>query len=62
MLWRTGSPTVWGAETLSLTRADGKRQMSVAMNLVRWNTLDSGGKSQCHPIDDALKALYRQAL
>jgi D-alanyl-D-alanine carboxypeptidase len=54
--------TVWGAETMSLTRADGKRQMSVAMNLVRWNELDSSGKPQHHPIDDALSALYRQAL
>ncbi|WP_240506884.1 serine hydrolase domain-containing protein [Thermoactinospora rubra] len=54
--------TVWGAETLSLTRADGRRQMSVAMNLVRWNKLDSSGKPQHHPIDDALSAFYRQAL
>lgn len=47
---------------MSLTRADGKRQMSVAMNLVRWNKLDSSGKPQHHPIDDALSTLYQQAM
>ncbi|MFB6437172.1 serine hydrolase domain-containing protein [Streptomyces sp. NPDC056411] len=54
--------TVWGASTMSLTSADGQRQMSVAMNLVRWNTLDSSGKPQHHPIDDALTTLYRRAM
>jgi D-alanyl-D-alanine carboxypeptidase len=54
--------TVFGAETMSLTRDDGKRQMSVAMNLVRWNKLDSSGNPQPHPIDDALSTLYQQAM
>lgn len=54
--------TVWGAGTLSLTRADGKRQMSVAINLQRWNKPDSSGKPQHHPIDDALETLRRQAM
>ncbi|MER6028468.1 serine hydrolase domain-containing protein [Streptomyces sp. NPDC001851] len=54
--------TVWGATTMSLTRADGKRQMSVAMNLARWNRPDSAGKPRRHPIDDALATLYRQAM
>ncbi|MBT2467415.1 beta-lactamase family protein [Streptomyces sp. ISL-66] len=54
--------TVWGAGTISLTRADGKRQMSVAVNLQRWNEPDSSGNPQPHPIDDALKTLYRQAM
>ncbi|MEU1313433.1 serine hydrolase domain-containing protein [Streptomyces cinnamoneus] len=54
--------TVWGAGTISLTRADGKRQMSVAVNLQRWNKPDSSGKPQRHPIDDALKTLSRQAM
>jgi D-alanyl-D-alanine carboxypeptidase len=54
--------TVWGAESISLTRQDGKRQMSVAMNVVRWNHLDSTGKPQHHPIDDALSTLYQQAM
>jgi D-alanyl-D-alanine carboxypeptidase len=54
--------TVWGAGTMSLTRADGRRQMSVAVNLIRWNKLDSAGKPRHHPIDDALSTLYRQAM
>ncbi|GAA1538742.1 serine hydrolase domain-containing protein [Streptomyces albidochromogenes] len=54
--------TVWGAGTISLTRSDGKRQMSVAVNLQRWNTPDSSGKPPHHPIDDALKTLYGQAM
>ncbi|MFI6600860.1 serine hydrolase domain-containing protein [Nonomuraea sp. NPDC050536] len=54
--------TVWGAATMSLTRADGKRQMSVAMNLVRWNKPDSSGKPQPHPIDDALSTFKQRAL
>ncbi|MFE9773438.1 serine hydrolase domain-containing protein [Streptomyces sp. NPDC005931] len=54
--------TVWGAGTMSLTRADGKRQMSVAVNLQRWNERDSSGQPQRHPIDDALETLYQQAM
>jgi D-alanyl-D-alanine carboxypeptidase len=51
--------TVWGAGAISMTRADGKRQMSVAVNLMRWNKLDVTGKPQHHPIDDALQAFYQ---
>jgi D-alanyl-D-alanine carboxypeptidase len=54
--------TVWGAGAMTMTRADGKRQMSVAVNLMRWNKLDSSGKPQRHPIDDALPAFYRLAM
>ena len=54
--------TVWGAGAMSMTRADGKRQMSVAVNLMRWNKLDRSGKPQHHPIDDALPAFYRMAM
>ncbi|WP_232668358.1 serine hydrolase domain-containing protein [Pseudonocardia sp. TRM90224] len=54
--------TVWGATTMSLTSADGKRQMSVAMNLARWNGLDPAGRPQHHPIDDALSTFYAQAM
>jgi D-alanyl-D-alanine carboxypeptidase len=54
--------TVWGAGAMSMTRADGKRQMSVAMNLIRWKKLDSSGKPQHHPIDDGLSALYHLAM
>jgi D-alanyl-D-alanine carboxypeptidase len=46
--------TVWGALTLSWTRADGGRQLSIAMNLVRWN--------KPNPIDDALSAVSQRAL
>lgn len=54
--------TVWGAGAISMTRADGKRQMSVMVNLMRWNKLDSSGKPERHPIDDALPALYQVAM
>jgi D-alanyl-D-alanine carboxypeptidase len=36
--------------------------MSIAINLMRWNKLDSSGKPQHHPIDDALPALYQLAM
>ncbi|CAL9597501.1 serine hydrolase domain-containing protein [Streptomyces sp. enrichment culture] len=65
----TGCGTFWGhdgsvrgAGTLSLTRADGGRQMSVAVNLTRWSEVDSSGTPEHHPIDDALGALHGQAL
>jgi D-alanyl-D-alanine carboxypeptidase len=54
--------TVWGAGAMTMTRADGRRQMSIAVNLIRWNTLDASGKPERHPIDDALAALYRVAM
>ncbi|MGK5740211.1 serine hydrolase domain-containing protein [Micromonospora sp. URMC 103] len=54
--------TAWGAMTTSWTRADGKRQTSIALNLTRWNKADSSGNPQPHPIDDALAALHRQAM
>lgn len=54
--------SAWGAGTVSLTRADGQRQMSVAVNLARWNERDSSGRPRRHPIDDALAALYQRAL
>ncbi|MFF8293826.1 serine hydrolase domain-containing protein [Streptomyces sp. NPDC016309] len=53
--------TAWGAGTVSLTRADGKRQMSVAVNLMRWNQRDSSGRPLPHPIDDALRVFQEQA-
>jgi D-alanyl-D-alanine carboxypeptidase len=59
--WGHGG-TVWGAGAIAMTRADGKRQMSVAVNLQRWNRLDPSGKPQPHPIDDALMALYQVAM
>ncbi|MGW6061842.1 serine hydrolase domain-containing protein [Streptomyces sp. NPDC055189] len=59
--WGHGG-TVWGGGALAMTRADGKRQMAVAVNLQRWNRLDSSGRPQPHPIDEALAALYRVAM
>jgi D-alanyl-D-alanine carboxypeptidase len=59
--WGHGG-TVWGAGAMSMTRADGRRQLSIAINLQRWNRLDSSGRPQPHPIDDALAALYRAAM
>ncbi len=54
--------TVWGALTMSWIRADGKRRLSVAMNLARWNKPNSSGEPPHHPIDDALSTFQRQAL
>ena len=54
--------TVWGAGALTMTRADGKRQMSVAVNnhKVEQSWIPGGG--QHHPIHDTLPALYRLAM
>ncbi|MFI6810130.1 serine hydrolase domain-containing protein [Streptomyces luteogriseus] len=59
--WGHGG-TVWGGGALAMTRADGRRQMSVAVNMQRWNRLDDSGRPQPHPIDDALVTLYRVAM
>ncbi|MFE3149471.1 serine hydrolase domain-containing protein [Streptomyces sp. NPDC059218] len=59
--WGHGG-TVWGGGALAMIRADGKRQMAVAVNMQRWNRLDSSGRPQPHPIDDALATLYRVAM
>ncbi|WP_435240577.1 serine hydrolase domain-containing protein [Streptomyces cucumeris] len=59
--WGHGG-TVWGSGALAMTRADGERQMCVAVNLQRWNRLDSSGTPQPHPIDDALASFYRAAM
>ncbi|MEU5365069.1 serine hydrolase domain-containing protein [Streptomyces sp. NPDC005925] len=59
--WGHGG-TAWGAGALAMIRADGRRRMTVAVNLQRWNRLDSWGRPQPHPIDDALAELYRVAM
>jgi D-alanyl-D-alanine carboxypeptidase len=59
--WGHGG-TVWGGGALTMTRADGKRQLSLAVNLQRWNRLDPSGKPQPHPIDAALATLYHAAM
>lgn len=54
--------SVWGGGAMSMASTDGKRRMSVAVNLQRWNELDASGKPQPHAIDDALNALYELAM
>ncbi|WP_223833010.1 serine hydrolase domain-containing protein [Streptomyces venezuelae] len=54
--------TVWGAGTTSQTSADGRRQMTLALNLMRWNRPDASGRLQPHAIDGALAALHQLAL
>ncbi|WP_166020255.1 serine hydrolase domain-containing protein [Streptomyces chilikensis] len=59
--WGHGG-TVWGAGALAMARADGRRQMAVAVNLQRWNGLGPSGEPLPHPIDDALGAFHRVAM
>ncbi|MGE7388032.1 serine hydrolase domain-containing protein [Streptomyces sp. NPDC004126] len=54
--------SAWGAGTMSMTRADGRRQMSVAVNLQRWTAPDPAGGRPPHPIDTALNELYDEAM
>lgn len=54
--------SVWGGGAISLTRADGGRQLSIAVNLMRPNRLDAAGRPRHHPLDDALPAVYRVAM
>ncbi|MFE7168403.1 serine hydrolase domain-containing protein [Streptomyces sp. NPDC057616] len=59
--WGHGG-TVWGGGALAMIRADGRRRLAVAVNLQRWNGLDSSGRPRPHPIDDALATLFRVAM
>jgi D-alanyl-D-alanine carboxypeptidase len=52
--------TVWGALAMSWISEDGRRQLSVALNLARWKSGDATGGP--HPIDAALENLHRWAL
>ncbi|WP_199548166.1 serine hydrolase [Streptomyces sp. N35] len=61
VFWGHGG-TVWGGGALAMTRADGGRQVALAVNMQRWNRLDSSGTPQPHPVDEALAALYRVAM
>ncbi|WP_235783758.1 serine hydrolase domain-containing protein [Amycolatopsis orientalis] len=54
--------STWGAQSESWIRADGKRQTSFAVNLARWNKLDSSGNPRPHPIDGALAAFKQRAM
>ncbi|MER6622181.1 serine hydrolase domain-containing protein [Streptomyces sp. NPDC000931] len=53
---------VFGAGTIALSSRDGKRQMAVAQNLMKYQELDEKGVPQAHPIDDALGAYVFGAL
>jgi D-alanyl-D-alanine carboxypeptidase len=61
VFWGHGG-TVWGGGAITMTRADGRRQMSIALNRQRWNTLDPAGRPAPHAIDAALAALYEVAM
>ncbi|NUP25571.1 MAG: beta-lactamase family protein [Nocardia sp.] len=54
--------SVWGGGALSMTRADGGRQLTIAVNRQRWNRLDATGRPLPHPIDAALAEFSRLAL
>ena len=54
--------SVWGGGAISMTSADGGRQVSLAVTRQRWNPLDANGKPQPHPIDKALADLYALAM
>ncbi len=56
--WGHGG-TVWGGGTLAMARADGGRQWCTAVNLQRWNELDTSGRPQPHAVDAALAAFHR---
>ncbi|MEU8354077.1 MULTISPECIES: serine hydrolase [unclassified Streptomyces] len=53
---------VFGAGTVSLSGPDGKRQMSLAMNLMKYQTVNEDGTIEPSPIDDALGEHMLQAL
>lgn len=54
--------SAWDSGAVSWIRADGGRQMSVAVNLQRWNRLNAAGIPQPHPIDAALETFHQAAL
>ncbi|WP_243717215.1 serine hydrolase domain-containing protein [Actinomadura sp. KC345] len=53
---------VFGAATQSLSSEDGSRQMSLALNLTKYQQLDAKGVPIPHPIDNALGAHAVEAL
>ncbi|WP_067702683.1 serine hydrolase domain-containing protein [Nocardia jejuensis] len=54
--------SVWGGGAFSLTSADTTRQLSLAVNLQRWNRFDATGRPQPHPIDAALQGFVQLVL
>jgi CubicO group peptidase (beta-lactamase class C family) len=53
---------VFGAGTQSLSSAGGARQVTVALNLMKYQQLDAKGTPAPHPIDNALAAHVVEAL
>jgi CubicO group peptidase (beta-lactamase class C family) len=53
---------VFGAGTQSLSSAGGERQISFAINLMKYQQLSAGGAPVPHPIDNALAAHVVEAL
>lgn len=53
---------VFGAGTQTLSSAGGARQVSVALNLMKYQELDANGVPVPHPIDNALGAHVVEAL
>ncbi|GAB3919230.1 hydrolase [Microlunatus endophyticus] len=54
--------TVWGGGTIALSSADGTRQLALAINRQRWNSLDADGRPAPHPIDRALNGFLQVGL
>ncbi|CAM4314319.1 serine hydrolase domain-containing protein [Nocardia ninae] len=54
--------SVWGGGALCMTSADGHRQMSLVVNMQRWNRIDASQQPQPHPIDEALHAFTQLVL
>ncbi|GAA2769241.1 serine hydrolase domain-containing protein [Streptomyces indiaensis] len=53
---------VFGAGTIALSSRDGKRQVALAQNLMKYQELDENGSPKRHPIDDALAVHIVRAL
>ncbi|MFJ7179380.1 serine hydrolase domain-containing protein [Streptomyces massasporeus] len=53
---------VFGAGTIALSSRDGKRQVALAQNLMKYQELDENGRPKQHPIDDAIASHVVRAL
>ncbi|WP_033310016.1 serine hydrolase domain-containing protein [Streptomyces iakyrus] len=53
---------VFGAGTIALSSRDGKRQVALAQNLMKYQELDEDGRPKQHPIDDAVARYVVRAL
>ena len=53
---------MFGAGTIALSSRDGKRQVALAQNLMKYQELDENGRPKLHPIDDAIAAHVVRAL